>query len=207
MFERFLERFKVDVSLSRDETTPFNIPFEVEGLQLWLEQYGGCSFNQGLYRAHSVAQINLWNKLIGENYPHFKGRVFCFAYDWAGRQFALDFARMEHGEPLVLLLDPATGEAFDVPTNFLEFHNQELAEDPEPALSESFFLEWLAATQHKLQPNECVGYKVPLFLGGKDELANLEVTDLEVYWTLSGQMLEQIKDLPAGTPIGKVTIN
>ena len=207
MFDRFLERFKVDGLPDKKEGASFKIPFEVEGLQLWLERYAGCSFNQGLYRAHSVEQINLWNKLVGDNYPDLKGKVFCFGYDWSGRQFALDFSRMDQGEPLVTLLDPATGEAFEVPANFFQFHSQELVDEPESALAQSYFREWLVVENRPLQPNECVGYKVPLYLGGKDEMENMEVTDLEVYWTLSGQMLEQIKDLPAGTSISNIFTN
>jgi hypothetical protein len=34
----------------------------------------------------------------------------------------------------------------------------------------------------------CVATKVPFFLGGKDSVENLEIIDLEVYWSLSGQL-------------------
>jgi hypothetical protein len=34
---------------------------------------------------------------------------------------------------------------------------------------------------------------VPLFLSGKDEVENLEVIDLEVYWELTGQALQQTR--------------
>ena len=38
----------------------------------------------------------------------------------------------------------------------------------------------------------CVGYKVPLFLGGKDAISNYEETDMEVYWSISAQIISQI---------------
>jgi len=44
-------------------------------------------------------------------------------------------------------------------------------------------------------------YKRPLFLGGSDTTDNLEISDLEVYWLLMGQLIRQAKGLPAGTPV------
>ena len=39
----------------------------------------------------------------------------------------------------------------------------------------------------------CVGYKVPLFLGGADVLANLEVIDLSVYVEICGQLRNEAR--------------
>lgn len=36
---------------------------------------------------------------------------------------------------------------------------------------------------------ECVGSRLPSFLGGPDEVASLEIADAEVYWVISGQLL------------------
>lgn len=35
--------------------------------------------------------------------------------------------------------------------------------------------------------DQCAGYRVPLFLGGDDAVANLEQSDIGVYWSLMGQ--------------------
>jgi Domain of unknown function (DUF1851) len=51
---------------------------------------------------------------------------------------------------------------------------------------------------------QCVGYQVPLFLGGKDSLENLEITDLDVYWSLSGQLRQGTWVLPPGTAVVQV---
>lgn len=48
---------------------------------------------------------------------------------------------------------------------------------------------------------QCVGYKRPLFLGGKDAVENLELSEVEVYWHLMGQLIRQAKGLPVGTPV------
>jgi hypothetical protein len=39
---------------------------------------------------------------------------------------------------------------------------------------------------------ECIGYRVPLFLGGSDTVENLEKVDLDVYWHLHGQLIQKI---------------
>ncbi|WP_425270988.1 hypothetical protein [Mucilaginibacter endophyticus] len=38
-----------------------------------------------------------------------------------------------------------------------------------------------------------------MFLGGKDEVANLEITQMEIYWELSYQIYNKTKNLPPGT--------
>lgn len=43
---------------------------------------------------------------------------------------------------------------------------------------------------------ECGGYRIPLFLGGEDSLENMEVSDMEVYWDMTDQLWEAVKDLP-----------
>ncbi|MBQ6554892.1 MAG: DUF1851 domain-containing protein, partial [Firmicutes bacterium] len=35
-------------------------------------------------------------------------------------------------------------------------------------------------------------YKVPLFLGGEDDIPNLELCDMEVYWGILSQLKSKI---------------
>jgi hypothetical protein len=115
----------------------------------------------------------------------------------------VEAGRAGDGEPLVLLVEPGTGQALEVPFSFRLFH-EKLAELREPALAGAFFDSKANAAQVPLRASDCVGYKVPLFLSGKDTLENLEVIDLEVYWSLSGQLREGTRNLPPGTSIGQV---
>jgi hypothetical protein len=43
--------------------------------------------------------------------------------------------------------------------------------------------------------------------GGKDTVDNLEVIDLEVYWSLCGQLRQGTRNLLPGTSIGQVSIS
>ena len=51
-----------------------------------------------------------------------------------------------------------------------------MLEYTEECLAESYFTDWYEANnKYKLLHSECVEYKVPLFLNGREELDNLEV--------------------------------
>ncbi len=54
---------------------------------------------------------------------------------------------------------------------------------------------------------ECVGYRKPLFLGGQDVIDNLEISDMEVYWSLCGQLLGRVRNLPNGARVGHLGIS
>jgi hypothetical protein len=64
----------------------------------------------------------------------------------------------------------------------------------------------LASTGPKLRARQCYSYKKPPCLGGSFDAANFEPTDLVVHFSILGQIHAQIKDLPEGTPIGKINI-
>jgi Domain of unknown function (DUF1851) len=146
--------------------------------------------------------------LMAESFPDFVSRACPFAYDWLGRQFALDAGRVEAGEPLVLLVEPGTGEALEVPLSFAAFHEQ-LFKLRDPALAAGFFSEWARANPDlvPLKAAECVGYRVPLFLDGEDRIENLEVIDMEVYWSVCGQLRSGTLHLPPGTSVRGVSIS
>ena len=207
MFEKFLSKFNQDKTNGEAQTSSFEFPIRAEGLKVFFSNYSGCSFNGGLYRTHSAQSIEHWNRVVGDAFPDFSERIFCFGYDWLGRQFALDSGRIESGEPLILLLEPGTGEALEIPVNFAQFHEDELVNYANEALAQDFFTAWLSAGNPSPNHDQCISYKKPLFLGGADIVENLEPMDLEVYWGLSAQLLEKVRGLPPGTPINNITID
>lgn len=48
------------------------------------------------------------------------------------------------------------------------------------------------------------GWKKPPVLGGEFESANLEATDIEVHFSIQGQIWEKVSNLPAGTNIKNI---
>lgn len=175
------------------------------GYAEFADRFAGCTFEDGIYRMHDAESGRRARAWVAESFPRFASRACPFGYDWLGRQFATDSARLEDGEPLVLLIEPGTGEVLEIPFSFAAFHEQ-LDDLREPALAQSFFTSWAEANPEllPLDATQCVGYKVPLFLSGKDTVDNLEVIDLEVYWSLTGQLRAGTQNLPPGTSIGQV---
>jgi len=74
------------------------------------------------------------------------------------------------------------------------------------ALALDVYQEWLDAGGQPPESRECIGYIKPLLLGGKDEPANQEVTDMEVYWSLCTQLKQRIDQLPDGTRINRIDL-
>lgn len=179
----------------------------VEGYEALAERFAGCSFESGLYRLHDATSGPLALSWIAEAFPEFGSRACPFGYDWLGRQFAVDAGRVQGRQPLVLLLEPGTGEGLEIPLPFGPFHDEELVEYREAALATNFFDAW-AHDQGQALPlaaGDCVGYRVPLFLGGRDTVDNLEVIDLDVYWTTCGQLRRGTLQLPEGSSIKSVS--
>jgi Domain of unknown function (DUF1851) len=173
------------------------------GYREFADRFAGCSFADGLYRLHDAESGPRGEALLAEAFPDFKDRACPFAYDWLGRQFASDARRLDQGEPLILLAEPGTGQVLETPFSFAAFH-EKLADMQEPALAATFFRDWAHANPSllPLRRDQCVGYNIPLFLGGADTIENLEMTDLDVYWSLCGQLRAASDDLPPGTSIG-----
>jgi hypothetical protein len=161
----------------------------------------------GAYRLHRAADIGHFTHLARTAFPTFADRIECFGADWLGRQFANDRGRMASGEPLVLMLEPGTGEALEIPASFTAFHEHELIEESDAVAAFPFYQEWLSAGGARPRYDQCIGYKVPLFLGGADGVANLEVSDFDVYWTMSAQLLAQVRGIPDGAVINRVSIS
>src|SRR5262249_49083215 len=133
--------------------------------------------------------------------------AIAFGYDWMGRQFVVDYSEMVDDKPTVVCLEPGVPDSFCTDEPILSFFNKALVKNADAALAEPLFRKWRKKHRTPIAPNECVGYKTPLFLGGEDELENMELTDLEVYLTLCTQLWNKVKDLPEGTPVGEISID
>lgn len=205
MFDRFRTAYAPVLDKSSSRRAPWKLPelMDIQGYSEFAAEFAGASFRGGIYRFHDDETGPQAATLVREAFPDFASRVIPFAYGWLGDQYAIDVSRKSEGKPQVLLLEPGSGEALEIPASFVTFHDEELVNDPEAVLAADFFEAWSSANSERLplQRSQCVGYKVPLFLGGKDEVENLEVTDLEVYWSFCGQLRAQAMNLPPGTPI------
>ena len=204
-FDKFKRAYSPSTSFSdTSKDCDLEIFASSPGATEFFSLFNGISVANGVYRVHKVAEIKAWSRRVTSRlFRKYTSRVECFGYDWKGRHFAIETNRKNTvGIPLVTMFDPETAKAFESPLTFSEFHNEELVDCANDALDVQTFQQWRTANQNRdLTQLECVACKIPLFLGGKDTLSNLETTDLEVYWELMGQLLDKTKDLSAGTKI------
>src|SRR5258708_1533979 len=115
-FDRFLSRHTSQgaVGCARSEVE-VAFPSSTLGVTELFSRYGGPQFSNGMYRLHRIAEGKKGTDMVGEAFPEFRARIRCFGCDWLGREFALDSARLRNGMPLVLMLEPGTGEALEIP--------------------------------------------------------------------------------------------
>jgi hypothetical protein len=70
----------------------------------------------------------------------------------------------------------------------------------------SHFVRELRSSGMMLGQGQCYGWKVPPCLGGSVDFKNIEPTDVAVHVSIQGQLHDQIRNLPPGTPIKNVRI-
>lgn len=194
MFDKFAKFFNVENVLKLESNNiklPISLP---EDAKEFLMKFGGDTFGGGLYRIHKLDQIEKWDEIVTEAYPEFKGRIHCFGYDWLGRQFALDKKRVKNDKTLILMFEPGTADVLEIPCDFEEFHECEIIEYHDACLASAFYKQWRENVYNRdIESNKCVGYKVPLFLGGNDDVSNLELSDIDVYWTICSALIREAK--------------
>lgn len=176
MFNDFLNFFHVDRQIE-NTSAPYHT---------FLAQLGGMQFGNGLFTAFAQTDIEKWTKIAEEAYPGLKGSMKLFGHDWLGRIFAVGLRKNRHN--LILMLEIGTGQALEIPCNLEDFLNEEMTRFTDACLAKSFYDEWRALGNPAPQYGQCAGYKIPLFLGGADDVTNIQTGDMEVYWGLLSQM-------------------
>lgn len=191
MFAGFLEYFGEKPIEVSDEEDPYNA---------FIDQFEGRSFGGGVLKVVEWADIPKWKEdILGVCLRRSEDGFRPFGYNWLGQFFAIDD---QEGKGHVIIIDTDTTAYTDM--GFLEYLNVELPENPERSLHVTQYGEWVAS-HGPVGPGECVGYKVPFFLGGDDSPDNMEVIDMDVYWTMTGQLWRAYLGLPEDTKIGNVS--
>jgi T6SS immunity protein Tdi1, C-terminal len=188
VFEKFLAVY-TSIGGAPAHVPPLTVGgVDVRGWRELLGTHGGASFADGVYRLCRVDELRPWTFAAVRAFPDWNGKILCFGYDWLGRFYAIDTTRRRREQPLTVTLDPTTGEVYPSKSDFVKFHEIELVEYPEDTLASEQFDAWRASNP-PLDYESCVGLKVPLFMGGTFTPANFEVIDLDVYWTLTAQLM------------------
>jgi len=168
---------------------------------------GGKSYGDGAYQVFDAVEVYEATNDVGRLFPEYEGSIAVFGCDWLGRFFATDARRMESGKPLMLMLETGAGEAMQIPVSISTFHNEEIVEYADDILALDFFRQWRSMSKKTINLAECMGYKIPLFLGGSDTVENLEIIDRRVYVELCAQLRNKTLTLNEGQSVGLIKID
>lgn len=178
MLKNFLRHFKTAHKVQYTNTNNF---YQDYFDQLGGMQFGGCQFN-----AFRLQDIPKWKEYIADAFPMLAGKVLPFGYSWEGTCFCVDIR-----DGKVIICDVGGGECYAIPQSMQNFLNEDLIKHGRELLELPDYKKWVAKNG-MLQYGNCAGLKVPVFLGGSEENGNREVTDMEVYWGVLGQVKKQI---------------
>lgn len=185
MYKEFERYFKIEgMDISEEET---RMP-----LTYFLKKFNSNNFGNGIYRVFENEEIDKWKRIIGEAYSDLEGKFIPFAYDWLGRCFAIDERPNSAHKNQILLFEIGTADVLEIPYDIISFHNEEIPQNTNACLAKDFFDNWQSVNKIKLSHSDCVGYKIPLFLGGTDTIDNFEISDMEVYWHILSEIKSQI---------------
>ncbi|MCW3062611.1 MAG: hypothetical protein JWQ02_4432 [Capsulimonas sp.] len=136
-----------------------------------------------------------WRWLIGET----KQPILLTAL---GNAFVQDLV-----DGSICMVDTSTGDLLAA-ADSME-HLTELMEDKD-FVRRAFDVEAFAALQKAgmtLQPGQIFSFKVPMALGGQYVLDNIEAEDISVHFGVTGQIFEQVSQMPEGAIVSEVSIS
>lgn len=165
------------------------------------EAGGGLSFAGGVYRLHTDASAHAMQEHLHVAFPRAPRHTMPYGYDWLGRQFC---PTADDASATSLMFEPGTGAVLEIPVPFATIHDHEFVEYGDAALARDFFAAYLATGAPPPALSQCVGYVRPLFLGGTDIVDNLELVDMDIYWHLTGQLIQRASGVAEGTSIAQV---
>ena len=149
------------------------------------------------------------------NFEHVDRTALLADWEWMIGRSRLPILVSAIGDAFVL--DTRDGTVHQLDTAFAELEQVAASEEELRALLDDreFVIERLAAQLFGdlrgaglvLGPGQVYSWKTPPALGGKVALDNAEVADLEVHFSITGQLHRQIAELPEGTPIESIRID
>ncbi len=196
--EAFNERYRPDhgasgpfLAWARKDTLRL-LDYEPALFTDFMQSQARASYERGLFRVLGIRtrpSIVGWNGPEGwrADWPEHATRLVVFAYDWMGRLYGLDTSRVLQREPLVARLDPGNGEVFVSDTSFAEFLLADVVHYGDDLMDCHRFTDWLRSDGGRpLRETEFLGYRTPLFVGGRETRANREIVRLEEYVRRAG---------------------
>lgn len=157
----------------------------------FMKQFRGRSLGNGLFRVFEPKNVIYWEDNVSAAFPWaepFIRRCSLVGYDWQGVIYA--FGSDPRGE-VSALFDVGRDEFTCERIPHADLLDVVLTH-PADTMEGTLFSEWMAAHGNEPLPyTDCVSYDIPLDYGGKSELSNMRLCDMDVYWNVFTQFREQ----------------
>ena len=147
-----------------------------------ITQLGGKTYGKGLISFFAPEEIPLWTENIKEAFPWFQRAFRPFAYDWQGCVHTAYITA--GGNEVPVIFNVGTDEIHYAPCTLQDYLDKMIPAHVDGTLAAGFFKKWSRHSKQSLKRNECVSYRIPLDYGGKDVFDNMEISDMDVYWTV-----------------------
>ncbi|MBX9717290.1 MAG: DUF1851 domain-containing protein [Microbacteriaceae bacterium] len=152
---------------------------------------------------------------LAVNFKHINREALLEDWEWLiGKQklpillaAAGDAFLQDTEDGTIHMLDVAAGKCGAVAASASEF--QSLLSDRE-FVGEYLSVQVVGDLRMKgliLKPGQIYSFVKPPLLGGQYSLDNIEASDIEVHFSINGQIARQVSALPVGTPINNITIS
>jgi hypothetical protein len=150
----------------------------------FIMNYSKESFGSGLFRVVDSNNLEYFKRLVQSCFSELSDDIRVIGFDWLGRIFVSS----DTSDSKIYMCDAGSHEILEIPLGIKEFLNNEIPEYPDELFALDFYKEYISQGGISPSYDQCIGYKVPLFLGGLDDLSNIEQIDFDVFWTLMTQL-------------------
>jgi len=155
-----------------------------------IEQFGGNSYDDGLFVIYRKEDAVYFTKLVEEAFPKADGKVYCFGRDWLNRQFAIFNNNLS-----IVMFDLCFDSVITISDDISNFFTYTIIDKKDIVFAEDFFLDWKKYSKKELSYYKCVNYKILPILGGDDDIYNLEISDPKFAYEFNLELIKNIKKL------------
>jgi hypothetical protein len=150
----------------------------------FIMNYSKESFGSGLFRVVDSNNLEYFKGLVQSCFSELSDDIRVIGFDWLGRIFVSS----DTSDSEIYMCDAGSHEILEIPLGIKEFLNNEIPAYPDELFALDFYKEYISQGGTSPSYDQCLGYKIPLFLGGLDDLSNIEQIDFDVFWTIMSQL-------------------
>ena len=189
-FSEFLSRYKITSTIDDNDIIQdlHEVKLFPKSLKSIIEIAQGKIYERGLFRIYNFKNILRRTQKGKEYFSSERSDYYCFGCDWTGRQFAVNYDNSH-----IFMLDHSINEFSHLKSTLEIFFCDFLVNMKNDVLLGTEFINIMDHLKiDQLVENQVLGFKVPLFLGGKDQLDNYIISDLDMDWDVSLQIKDQV---------------